>query len=261
MRILWIASIAVVLLTTPGVRAAAPESEKKPPDRTGAPSQDQGAASQALALPAGDASFAGVPARDAIKALHDASTTNFFVDAAALKAAGIDDDARVTVKKSKDATIGSVLAAVLEQLGKGEDGETAAGFAASDNLVIVSTATRAKTLAKEQRDLARRGNEFERTFLRRALPEAAFDGVGLSDVLQFIQDVTGTRIQPDWKELKAAGVEREAPVSIRTRDLTVAQTMHLVLAAAGPTEPLDFSMRGGNQMIVTRRAVLDKELE
>lgn len=259
MHVATTAFLALLLLVSFNARTAGAAGKEKQGDGKAAAAEDDGPAGKELEKPAAELSFEDTPAREAIKALHQSSTTNFFLDAAALKSAGLDSDARVTVEKGGDATLGSVLSKILSQLGEGKDGARA-GFETAGNLVIVSTAERAKTLAKEQGELARRGgNQFERAALKRVLPEATFEGVALSDVLQFIQDLTSTRMQPDWKELAAAGVEREARVSLSVRDLTVAQAMHLILAAVGPTEPLDFSMRGGNQMIVTRRAVLEEE--
>jgi hypothetical protein len=68
-----------------------------------------------------------------------------------------------------------------------------------------------------------------RAKLDRRLPEVKFDGVGLSDVLDFIRDVSGLPIRVDWDGLADAGVDRNAPVTARFYDLRAGQVMRLIL--------------------------------
>ena len=74
---------------------------------------------------------------------------------------------------------------------------------------------------REQTVSAERGENKEdravQAQLDRPLPELQFDGVGFSDVIDFLRDVSGANIFVNWKSLEAAGVDRNAPVTARLR--------------------------------------------
>ena len=47
--------------------------------------------------------------------------------------------------------------------------------------------------------------------LDRTLPDVKFDGVGFSDVIDFLRDVNGANIFVNWKALEGAGIDKNAP--------------------------------------------------
>ena len=57
--------------------------------------------------------------------------------------------------------------------------------------------------------------------LARILPEVTFDGVGFSDVADFLRDVTGANLLIDWKRLEKAGIDRNAPITVKLRNIKV----------------------------------------
>jgi hypothetical protein len=94
------------------------------------------------------------------------------------------------------AVIGTPLAAAQERSRKAADPAAAANGGAA---------------AAEQAAVAAQ--------LNRRLPEINFGGQGLADVIDFYRDVSGANIFVDWKMLEAAGIGKDAAVSLRLRDV------------------------------------------
>jgi len=75
-------------------------------------------------------------------------------------------------------------------------------------------------------------------------PELRFNGNSLSDVIDFLRDVAGSRptgavatgastgIVVDWKALDAAGIKRTAPITLRIRDIPLREAIQLVIFSA-----------------------------
>ena len=82
--------------------------------------------------------------------------------------------------------------------------------------------------------------------LARRVPELNFDGVALSDVVDFLRDVSNANLHVEWGALESAGVERATPVSVRVKDVAFSHALELVLnSAGGGRVPLDYGFRGG----------------
>jgi hypothetical protein len=69
--------------------------------------------------------------------------------------------------------------------------------------------------------------------LARRVPELNFDAVALTDVIDFLRDVSGANVFVDWGALEGAGIERNTPVSARVRNVPFSNALDLVLASAG----------------------------
>ena len=69
--------------------------------------------------------------------------------------------------------------------------------------------------------------------LDRKVPELSFGGAPLEEVIDFLRDVSDANIVVNWDALEAGGVPRDAPVSLRVRNVTVAHALELILSAAG----------------------------
>ncbi len=87
----------------------------------------------------------------------------------------------------------------------------------------------------EQRDAetkADRGEGDQDTALQaqldRHLPEVRFNANALSDVIDFLRDVTGANIYVDWKTLEAASIQKDAPVTARLRDIKFSKALELI---------------------------------
>jgi hypothetical protein len=66
--------------------------------------------------------------------------------------------------------------------------------------------------------------------LARRLPVLQLDAVSLKDTLDFLRDINSMDLAPRWGRLRAVGIYRITPVSIRLRDVTVAEALDAILA-------------------------------
>lgn len=69
--------------------------------------------------------------------------------------------------------------------------------------------------------------------LERRLPELRFDNVGFAEVVDFLRDVTGANIYVNWRALEAAGVDKNATVTARLRDVKFSKALSTILADVG----------------------------
>src|SRR3954454_16499446 len=68
--------------------------------------------------------------------------------------------------------------------------------------------------------------------LDRALPEVTLCDCGLGDVLDFMSDLSGAKIEVDWHSLARAGITRETVVTTRIRNQRFSAAMTKVLDSA-----------------------------
>ena len=125
------------------------------------------------------------------------------------------------------------------------------------NATAVATAApppAAPPAAAEKRPDAKKRDEAARAALARVLPEVTFDGVGLSDVLDFLRDVTGANLFVNWRALEEAGIDRNAPVTARLRQVPFAKVLDVILkSAAGDADAqLGFAVDQGVITISTK---------
>jgi hypothetical protein len=79
--------------------------------------------------------------------------------------------------------------------------------------------------------------------LDRKVPEVNFNGVGFTDVVDFLRDVSGANLVVEWKALEAAGIDRNSPVSLRTRNVKFGRVLDLILSGvSGGTVPIGYSV-------------------
>lgn len=69
--------------------------------------------------------------------------------------------------------------------------------------------------------------------LDKPLPELKFDQAKLSEVIDFLRDLTGANIVVQWPELSAYGVEPNALVSLRLRDVKFSKALRELLSGRG----------------------------
>lgn len=68
-----------------------------------------------------------------------------------------------------------------------------------------------------------------RAQLDRQLPQVEFNGVGLTDVIDFLRDVSGANIVVNWKDLEAAGIDRNSPVTVKLRNIKFSKALSVIL--------------------------------
>ena len=65
--------------------------------------------------------------------------------------------------------------------------------------------------------------------LDRKMPEVRFNARPLSDVIEFVRDLSGINVYVDWRSLEAIGVPRTSPVTARLRQVKYAKALELML--------------------------------
>ncbi|HWP39446.1 MAG TPA: hypothetical protein VNL70_00875, partial [Tepidisphaeraceae bacterium] len=93
------------------------------------------------------------------------------------------------------------------------------------------SATRDRTVAQERGERAE--DAVVMAQLERKLPEVRFDNVAFADVIDFLRDVSATNIFVNWRALEAAGIDRNAPVTARLRDVKFSKALSTILSDVG----------------------------
>jgi hypothetical protein len=98
-----------------------------------------------------------------------------------------------------------------------------------------------------------------RQALAQTVSELNVDGVALSKVIDFLRNVSGTNLVVNWKSLEAAGVQRDAPITLTMRQVSLRKMLQLVLSQASPQAPLAYSI-DSNVIEITTQEDLDKQM-
>ena len=194
-------------------------------------------------LPALQFDFVGLS--DVIDFMRDVSGADIEVYWHPLRAAKMDQNTPVSAA-FRNIPFGEALTKALSSAG------AEAHFATDGKKIIIST-----------RQELMRPHETERL---PAVPGMADDAVrkmiGKVDFLNFpieqlfdeIGKQSGVPLSVDWQSLQAAGVERETPVTLGSRQLTGAEAITRVLRDCVATEPLQFQVRDKDVLISTQSA-------
>jgi general secretion pathway protein D len=104
--------------------------------------------------------------------------------------------------------------------------------------------TRDKSVAIERGEQA--ADQAVAAQLDRRLPDVKFDAVGFSDVVDFLRDLTNANIFVNWRALEAAGVDKNAPVTARLRDVPFSKVLRTILDdVSGGTAKLGYTIDEG----------------
>jgi hypothetical protein len=76
-------------------------------------------------------------------------------------------------------------------------------------------------------------NQAAVVLLKKVLPEVKFDAVALSDVIDFLRDVTGGNIVVNWKTLEEAGIDKNAQVTLQMKNTPFESVLAATLRQAG----------------------------
>jgi len=108
------------------------------------------------------------------------------------------------------------------------------------------TASARDVEAREEAAFVKPADAKARAALDRNIPEINFQGVPLSDAVEFLRDVTSTNLFVNWKALEAAGIERNTVVTARLRDVKFAKALKTILNdAGGGTVKLNYEVDDG----------------
>ncbi len=96
-----------------------------------------------------------------------------------------------------------------------------------------------------------------KALLDKELPEANFDAVALGDVIDFLRDVTNANIFVNWKSLESVGIDKNAPVTLRVRNVSFGKVLDMVLQSAGGSNvKLGYTV---DQSVITISAAAEAE--
>jgi hypothetical protein len=96
--------------------------------------------------------------------------------------------------------------------------------------------------------------------LESRIPEVAFDETPVSEVFAFLGQYARTNVVVRWEALASFGIERDAPVSLRVRNLRFGQVMWLVLnQVRGDGPPLAYRL-DRNLLLISTEDDLGQEL-
>jgi hypothetical protein len=165
-----------------------------------------------------DFTFKGQAFSDVIDAMRDQSETNIVANWKSLALIGIKADTPVTVSL-RDPTLKEALLKTLQSI------ETAKGRA---HYVVEDGVIKVRAPEADSKPSAVGAPALPEK-LDRVIPEVSFNGQELSDVFDFMHDVTGLKITPDWDRLRAAGIRKESPVKLRLKELKTSSVLKIIL--------------------------------
>ena len=94
-----------------------------------------------------------------------------------------------------------------------------------------------------------------KSVLDRKVPQLNFNGAALSNAVEFLQDVSGQKL--DWTAMEDAGIKGDAVVTANLKDATLAEAVRKVFESAGAKEPPSVTLE--NDKVVVKPAGKKKE--
>ncbi|MFQ5806591.1 MAG: hypothetical protein ACE5I3_09090 [Phycisphaerae bacterium] len=102
------------------------------------------------------------------------------------------------------------------------------------------------------------GSDFElNRMLESNQAEINFEELPFDQLIDFLTDLNQMNITVDWEDLENSGIDRDKPVSIRLKDVSLRTVLREVLTQVGGDVPLNFSVGEGLLRIATK-AKLDR---
>jgi len=153
----------------------------------------------------------------------------------------IDLNAPVTLNE-KNIQYSELLTRVLGQV---SDPNNPAAFAPVNDVLVISTADGMKVYADLEDSLAgAKMSDALREQLGRRLPALDLDGAGLATALDSLNSASGPAIKVDWAALQAAGVQRNVPLHLHLRHISVGQALCVILGGVNSSRPIHIAVRG-----------------
>lgn len=237
---------AVILGCGVGFVAAARPTPAAPADAAHVHPATERETAEGLKRKVPEVRFDGVLLEDVFEFLRDLNGMNFVADWKRLEAAGLTQEKPINAS-SKGIPLADLLTQVLDNAA---DPKHPVKWANIGGIILASTPAgleayeaAAKAVAPDKLD------EPSRTLLDRPIPEVKFNKVALRDAVDFMKDVSGAPVDVDWKALDAAGVDRNAEVTLRLRAVTFGQAMRLILLSVTEKTALHLSAKDGKIQI------------
>jgi hypothetical protein len=97
------------------------------------------------------------------------------------------------------------------------------------------SALRDQTVASERGE--DREDRIVQAQLERQIPETPFDGTPLTDVVDYLRDITNANIFVNWRALEAGGIDRNTPVTAKLRNVRSPRPCRSSSTASAATRP------------------------
>jgi hypothetical protein len=91
------------------------------------------------------------------------------------------------------------------------------------------------------------------------MPEVKFDGVSLSDAIDFLRDVSGANITVNWKALEGSGVSKDATLNLKLRSISLRRALDLMLGETGGSGKIGFTY-DDNVIEITTQELIDSRM-
>lgn len=95
--------------------------------------------------------------------------------------------------------------------------------------------------------------------LNATLPEVKFDGVALSDAIDFLRDVSGANISVNWKALEGAGVSKDSTLNVKLRSISLHRALDLVLGETAGAGKIGYTV-DENVIEITTQELIDSRM-
>ena len=84
-------------------------------------------------------------------------------------------------------------------------------------------------------------------------PEVNLNAVAIGDAIDYVRDLTDLNVFVNWRALEATGIDRQAPVTVRLKNVPVEQALRFILrdASGGGGVALDYAVIDGVVHITT----------
>ena len=168
--------------------------------------------------------------REAIKKCEKLCKVPITVEWPVLKATGVKEKTKILVKATQ-ATVEQLLDLVLIQAAT--RGHPLAWFIDGDEIRVT---TQVRVLYRHRlpipKPLRKRTGKTTKEPVRKARPgvlrEINFEEIKLVNVIDFLRDVSSVSIHVNWRALQMLNVDRNTPVTIKAKKITIAKMLDLL---------------------------------
>lgn len=177
---------------------------------------------------------------DVVDFMRDATGTSIYVDWPALEAAGVARDAAVTYR-IKDTSFSDAMTGILAKAA-GEAKKLA--YCTAGGVIFISTPDGVTAHQKLWKKHAAMATDKIDKFPAK-LPDVRLNANSFSDVVGFLEDVTGCKIEVDWAQMQKDGIEKDTPVTAKLHDVPTLLAFQFIAASVSNEKAtVDFRVEG-----------------
>ncbi len=99
-----------------------------------------------------------------------------------------------------------------------------------------------------------------RALLNQRIPEVIFEGAPFEQVMEWVSEFTQANVVIRWQVIEDAGIERDKPISMKVRNLRLAQILWMIMNEAGGSDVKLAYRASGQLLIMSTEEDLSKEM-